>query len=110
MADLLGMGCAYATMAHLGGLIAGALLMPLVLRGRTPTPGTNWLKHGLQGYILRWRETTKKGCESKVVARGTLVALLIILALLVFTTDIGPTNSLLEMFLIRDNNFCRSRQ
>ena len=99
MADLLGMGWAYATVGHLGGLIAGALLMPVALRGRHPTSGTYWLKRGLQGHINWWLETTKRWCESKVVARGTLVALLIILALLVFTTDdIGPTNILFEMF------------
>ena len=96
--DLLGMGWAYATVGHLGGLIAGALLMPAVLRRRTPTPGTVWLKRGLQGHIMWWRQTAKRAFESRRFAGGILVSLLIILAVLMFTTDIRPTNPPLDMF------------
>ena len=87
MADLLDMGWSYATMGHLGGLTAGALLMPATLRGRTPTPGTTWLKGGLQDHAIWWWGTVRRVYESRRFVGGVLVALLVILVVLVSTTD-----------------------
>ena len=98
MADLSGMGWAYSTVGHLGGLITGALLMPIALRERAPTLGTDWLKRGLLAQIKLWRDAAKKASESRRFAGGALVALLIVLVVLVFTTDNVQTNLPLEMF------------
>ena len=96
MGDLSDVGWAYRTLGHLGGSVAGVLLLFPALRGRSTTYSTVMLQGLVQGLFYKVCETVRRARKSRRVANATFVALVVILVVLVVTADLGSANPLLE--------------
>ena len=97
--DLINKGWTYTAAGHLGGLIAGALLLLPVLRGRPPTPATTWTKETLcRSYMRLWDPVNSFSQRRWRQFMTVLVSLLVIVAILFRVSDFS-NNWLLQYLL-----------